>query len=70
MDPFLSALAFEGLKAVIQQVFIFARQAGMTREDIDAEWARSKEAADARPASALTPPPAAPPETPETPETA
>lgn len=58
MDPFLSALAFEGLKGIIQQVFIMARRAGMTREDITGEWERSREAADARPAEDLTPPPA------------
>ncbi len=58
MGPFLSALAFEGLKGIMQQVFIMARRAGMTSEDINTEWSRSREAADARPAEDLTPPPA------------
>jgi len=56
-DDFMSAIAFEGLKALIQQVFIYARRAGMTREDITSEWENSRVEADSRPADDLTPPP-------------
>ena len=57
MDPIISAVLWEVAKGSLQQFFIFARQAGKTKEEIDAEWQRSRAAADARPAEDLTPPP-------------